>query len=45
MVGSIKLSRSQALEVIPCCSGPAPIIMEAQLGLDEEGITDRAWNV
>src|SRR6056297_1091221 len=42
IAGSTKLSFSQALEVIPCCSGPAPIIIEAQLGLELVGRTARA---
>src|ERR1043166_8429298 len=36
------LSGCQSLEVTPCCSGPAPMIMEAQLGLLEVGMTPRA---
>ncbi len=36
---------SQSLVVTPCCSGPAPMIIEAQLGLLTVGITARAWSV
>src|SRR6266568_1777706 len=35
----------QSLEVTPCCSGPAPMIMEAQFGLLTVGITPRACKV
>ena len=36
---------SQSLVVIPCCSGPAPMIIEAQFGLLTVGMTARAWSV
>ncbi|HBY62411.1 MAG TPA: hypothetical protein DEH78_21520 [Solibacterales bacterium] len=39
------LSGIQSFDVMPCCSGPAPMIMDAQLGLLEVGITPRAWYV
>src|SRR6187549_3980104 len=35
----------QSLEVTPCRSGPAPMIIEAQFGLLELGITARAFRV
>jgi hypothetical protein len=42
-VGAISnLFGCQSLDVTPCCSGPAPIIIEAQFGLLEVGITPRA---
>src|SRR5436190_1218238 len=43
--GISNLFGCQSLEVTPCCSGPAPMIIEAQLGLLEVGITPRACNV
>src|SRR6516165_9760681 len=36
---------SHSLLVTPCCSGPAPMIIDAQLGLLTVGMTPRAWNV
>src|SRR5580765_6714606 len=36
---------SQSLDVTPCCSGPAPMMIEAQFGLLEVGITPRACSV
>ncbi len=38
----LKLFRAQPLDVMPCCSGAAPMKMEAQLGLLEVGRTARA---
>src|SRR3974390_147172 len=39
-VGAISnLLVSQSFEVTPCCSGPAPMIIDAQFGLLEVGIT------
>src|SRR5207249_3658514 len=35
----------QSLEVTPCCSGPAPMIIDAQFGLLTVGKTPRAWSV
>ena len=35
----------QSLDVTPCCSGPAPMIIEAQFGLLTVGITPRACSV
>ena len=43
--GISNLSGCQSLEVTPCCSGPAPMIMEAQFGLLTVGITPRACRV
>ena len=37
-----KLSCSHPLEVMPCCSGPAPIIIEAQFWLLDVVNTSRA---
>src|SRR5262249_13468770 len=34
-----------SLEVTPCCSGPAPMIIDAQFGLLEVGMTPRACSV
>src|SRR5690606_5594945 len=45
IVGNTKLFFSQLLEVIPCCSGPAPIIMVAQLVLELDGSTALACMV
>ena len=45
-VGAISnLSGCQSFEVTPCCSGPAPMIIDAQFGLLTVGITPRAWSV
>src|SRR5437588_12206028 len=43
--GMSNLLVSQSLEVTPCCSGPAPMIIDAQFGLLEVGMTPRAWRV
>ena len=39
------LPGSHSFDVTPCCSGPAPMIIDAQLGLLTVGITPRACNV
>src|SRR6185369_11907175 len=45
-VGAISnLLVSQSFEVTPCCSGPAPMIIDAQFGLLDVGITPRACRV
>ena len=43
--GKVKSSFSQPLEVTPCCSGPEPETIEAQLVLLEVGSTPRAFKV
>src|SRR3954447_13222473 len=45
-VGVIEcLSNCQSFETIPCCAGPAPITIDAQLGLLFVGMTARACMV
>ncbi len=43
--GTSNLSGSPSFAVTPCRSGPAPMIIEAQLGLLDAGITPRACMV
>src|SRR5438067_5364649 len=45
-IGAISnLFVSQSFDVTPCCDGPAPIIIEAQLGLLTVGKTPRSCSV